>query len=79
MKRKKPSQLDLLGGRVYALETAAKQSPSERCLFARVRELEARICRTVETAARPVKSAREQFLENENAWLRAELLRALKP
>lgn len=71
-----------LFGRVEALEKASKQSPSDRCLFARVRALEERLVGSpappveVPTEIRPVElSSRERFLETENNWLRDQLLR----
>ena len=76
--------------RLLALEKAAKQSPSDRCLFARVTEIERRLDehnRKIEARAaprsmwsllpppRPARSAREIYLENHCAWLQAELAR----
>lgn len=76
--------------KIIALENATKQSPSDRCLFARVRELEAKLARLDTPDAfgdyylrqkAPVvatKSPREQYLERHCEWLQQELARYVR-
>lgn len=73
---------------VVHIDALTTQSPSERCLFGKYRELEGRL-KALEAAAQPgsqqrgvwsptMRSPREIYLERECEWLRAELRRYTK-
>lgn len=70
-----------LYSRLLMLEQAAKQSPSDRCLFVQTRKLAERIeaLERSRWAISPVvvqtKSPREQYLERHCEWLTKELAR----
>ena len=77
--------------RIDELKKTAKQSPSDRYLFARVRELEAKLNAFDFIDRRPApdlrgfcapvvatKSPREQYLERHCEWLQQELARYVR-